>query len=176
MSFPKPRRFNTPSGKTASQRDLCILGSFFSYTDSKFACALCGELKNNHYQHQPAHSTGVEISPIRRASCSAMLQINGCEHVFHPMCLLSWLEEGVSGDVSSSGRVEKVPAEMRSMVPAAGCAICYTVQALVGEAGLSASGLAEWADGVFSQLFKEWEAKEKGKAEELGDGDRESER
>jgi hypothetical protein len=176
MSFPKLRQFNTHSGKTASQRDLCILGSFFSYTDSKRACALCGEIKNNRYQRRPADSTEVKISPTRRASCSAVLQINGCEHVFHPTCLLSWLEEGISGDVSSSGRVERVPAEMRSMVPAAGCAICGAVQGLVGEAGLSGSGLAEWADRIFFQRFEEWKAKERTKAEELGGGVPESER
>lgn len=176
MKFPKPPQFNTPSGRTSSRGDLNILSSFIIYTDSKHACALCGEIKNNHYQHQPANAAGDRVSLSRRASCSAVLQIRSCDHVFHEACLLNWLEEGISGDVKSSGQVEKLPAEMRSMVPAARCSICGTVQGLVGKAGLSALGLAEWATLILIRRFEAWEAKERRDAEELGGGVGESER
>lgn len=82
---------------------------------------------------------------------------------------MSWLEEGISGDVKSSRRVEKVPAEMRSMMPAAGCAICCTVQGLVGEAGLSAAGLAGWSV-TLTRRFKEWEAEERRNASDVVGG------
>lgn len=170
MKFPKPPRFNTLSGRTSSQSDLNILSSFIIYTDSKRACALCGEIKNNHWQHQPSSAKDDCVSLSRRASCSAIFQIRGCDHVFHEACLLNFLEEGISVDVQSSGHVEKLPAEMRSMVPAARCSICGTVQGLVGKAGLSASGLAEWATLILIRRFEAWEAQERKDAEELGGG------
>ena len=62
------------------------------------------------------------------------------------------------------------------MVPAARCSICGTVQGLVGKAGLSALGLAEWATLILIRRFEAWEAKERRDAEELGGGVGESER
>lgn len=172
MSFPEPPKFNTPSGETSSQPALGVFDSFFSYTDSLRACALCGQIKNNQYHHQPADMDAEEVqvqqSRSRRASYSVILEISGCKHAFHQACMMSWLEEGITGDVKSSGRIERVPAVMRSTVPAARCAICGSVQALVGKTGFSASGLLERMHAILLRRLREWEAKERWEAEDRG--------
>jgi hypothetical protein len=116
-----------------------MLAGFISYTNNKGICALCCEAKNSQYHHQPVITT--DPSYYRRASYSVEFQITGCDHVFHQACLMNWLEEGIAGDVKRNGRVKKVPAEMRSMLPAAGCTVCCTMQELVEMAGLTAPGL-----------------------------------